>query len=370
MVYVSADNIISPLAKTSSINFEKILRGDSSVRKISDSKILSEPFYASMFLQEERDTVFSRFEKLCIASITEALSKTEVKLSSSETLFILSTTKGNIELLENAEVCEKLRSNISLSATAKKIASHFSAVHEPLVISNACISGVLAIICAKRLLDAGIYKHAVIVGADVISKFIVSGFKSLSAISAEPCKPFDKSRNGINLGECASTIILTSVKSLSKKITVGEGAASNDANHISGPSRTGWELSYAMQKTLKQNKISANEISFISAHGTATLFNDEMEAKAFSHSGLSAIPVHSLKGNFGHTLGAAGILESILSCQSLLNGTILPSKNFETLGVSEVVNVNTSAKKSNKQHALKTASGFGGCNAAITFSLE
>jgi len=219
------------------------------------------------------------------------------------------------------------------------------------------------------LLESGKYKHVVITGADVLSRFVISGFQSLNAMSKNPCRPFDKNRDGINLGECAATIILTTEKTLSKGILINGGASSNDANHISGPSRTGLELSFAVKEAMKESKVSADDLSFISAHGTATLFNDEMESKAFAGASLSEIPLHSLKGNFGHTLGAAGVLESVLTYRSLLEGIILPSKNFETIGVSENVNVNQSLLKSSKTHALKTASGFGGCNASLIYSL-
>jgi 3-oxoacyl-[acyl-carrier-protein] synthase-1 len=121
---------------------------------------------------------------------------------------------------------------------------------------------------------------------------------------------------------------------------------------------------------MKDSAVSASDLSFISAHGTATIYNDEMEAKAFNHAELNDIPLHSLKGHFGHTLGAAGVLESILTYQSLKEGIVLPSKNYQELGVSVNVNVSQSLSKSTKTHALKTASGFGGCNAAIIYSIQ
>ncbi len=370
-VYVAADNITSPLGNSTKENFEKVKNDLSAIRKITDTSLSSEPFYASMFANdffEELESDFTCFEKICIASIADALSGASIKLSSSDTLFILSTTKGNIELIEGREVNEEIRKRISLFDTAKIIAGHFGAENKPLVVSNACISGVLSVIIAKRMLEAGKYKHAVITGADVLSRFIISGFQSLNAMSKNPCKPFDKTRDGINLGECAATIVLTTDKSLSKNILVNGGASSNDANHISGPSRTGLELSFAVKSAMHESKVDAQDLSFISAHGTATLFNDEIEAKAFSNASLSQIPLHSLKGHFGHTLGAAGVLESIFTYQSLLEGIVLPSKNFETLGVSENVFVNRELSRGDKNHALKTASGFGGCNAAIIYS--
>ncbi len=367
-VYLAGDNITSPLGISTKGNFGKVKDGFSAIRQISDANLSPEPFYAAMFENLAAGDKFTRFEKICIASIEDALLQTAVTFSSPDTLFILSTTKGNIELIEGKEVNEEIQSRVSLFNTAELITEHFGSENKPLVVSNACISGVLSVIIAKRLLESGKYKHAVITGADVLSRFVISGFQSLNAMSKKPCKPFDKHRDGINLGECAATMILTTDKSLSKNILISGGASTNDANHISGPSRTGMELAYAVNSAMHESKVSATDLSFISAHGTATLFNDEMEAKAFSCSSFSDVPLHSLKGHFGHTLGAAGVLESVITCHSLLGSIVLPSKNFETSGVSEEINVSQELIKSNRNHALKTASGFGGCNAAIIYS--
>lgn len=367
-VYVISDNIISPLGKTSAENFAAVVQGLSGIRTIDNKALSPQPFYASIYneVAEDREK-YTRFENYCIASITNALAKTGVALSSADTVFILSTTKGNVELLENAPFTDELKERLSLFNTAKKITQAFNGVNEPVVLSNACISGALAVLVAKRLLQSGQYKHAVVTGADVLSRFIVSGFQSLHAMSAEECKPFDKNRTGINLGECAATIVLSTTEQ--GKVLVNGGASSNDANHISGPSRTGHELAYAVTTAMQESNVTANDLAFVSAHGTATVYNDEMEGKAFAHAGLSAIPLHSLKGHFGHTLGAAGVLESILTYHSLLNGLVLPSRNYTEHGVSENVTISKQLEKTNKSYALKTASGFGGCNAALIYSI-
>ena len=138
-------------------------------------------------------------------------------------------------------------------------------------------------IAGMRLLRSGQYETAVVAGADTISEFILSGFQSFQALSSDICKPFDKDRNGLNLGEGAGTIILSSDQNYCEKIKVLGGGISNDANHISGPSRTGKELSFAISQALKDAGLSADEIGFISAHGTATIYNDEMEANLTSH---------------------------------------------------------------------------------------
>lgn len=370
-VFVSADNIYSPLGKTTAENFEAAKKGLTAIRKIENTSLLPESFYASMFEDVQEGNGFSRFETICIASIKDALSRTAISLHDKDTLFILSTTKGNIELIENIEMSGALRHRVSLDFTAQKIAAEFDASNRALVVSNACVSGVLAIIIARRLLLAGKYKHVVITGADVLSKFVLSGFDALGAMSKKPCKPFDAARDGINLGECAATVVLTIDERLAGKdsIKVLEGASTNDANHISGPSRTGAELAAAVREALNKSGVTAEDLSFISAHGTATIFNDEMEAKAFHLAALAEIPLHSLKPHWGHTLGAAGVLESVITFNSLQQNIVLPTMNFEILGTSENINVSVALSASYKRFALKTASGFGGCNAAVVFEV-
>jgi len=373
-VYLAADNIISPLGFSTNGNYAAVKEGKTGIARHDDKSISAEPFYASVLgklLSFEGDEKYTRFERMCILSIQNALAGTSIKADDKDTIFILSTTKGNISLLGANKITPAKRSRLALHSTAKTIGAHFNIANTPLVLSNACISGVLAIMLAKRLLKAGKYKHTIVTGADELSYFIVSGFQSLHAISDMPCKPFDKQRNGITLGEGAATIILTTDEALADgpvKIIVGHGSSSNDANHISGPSRTGAELGYAVSETLAQNHVSAEQLSFISAHGTATIFNDEMESKAFELSHLSGVPLHSLKGHFGHTLGAAGVIESLISIYSLRDKVILPSKNYNEYGVSGQVNINQSIIGTEKNYALKTASGFGGCNAAIIYS--
>jgi 3-oxoacyl-[acyl-carrier-protein] synthase-1 len=350
--------------------------GISGIRYIDeDFEYLSKaPFYGAKItdpLPIDVSGGYTWFEFICINSISEALSNSAVSLLDKDTVLILSSTKGNISLIEEGGVNKEITERVSLYQTAHIIGQYFGAVNKPIVISNACISGVLAIITAKRLLESGAYKHAVVVGADVLSRFVVSGFQSLMAMSDETCRPFDKDRKGINLGEGAATVVMTSDASLLDHNSVevlGEGLT-NDANHISGPSRTGQELADAVIHALQRSHINKEALSFISAHGTATLFNDEMESKAFNLAGLSEVPLHSLKAYFGHTLGAAGVIESVMTIQSLRQKTILISKNYEQSGVPMPLNISKNLLVSDKKTALKTASGFGGCNAALVFSM-
>ncbi|MDQ2753870.1 MAG: beta-ketoacyl synthase, partial [Bacteroidota bacterium] len=283
---------------------------------------------------------------------------------------IISTTKGNISLLETEEYNPSLQKRIALHTSARLIAKQFHFTNQPLVVSNACISGMLAMITAMRLISANQYENIVVAGADVITKFVLSGFQSFGALSNDICKPFDKNRAGINLGEGAATVILSSNKKTDEDIKILSGSISNDANHISGPSRTGDELCQSIHKAMADAGLSASDINFISAHGTATVYNDEMEAKAIASAKLQSSPVNSLKGYFGHTLGAAGLFESIISKESLKQNVVLPTKGFEEIGVSKTIHICNEIKQLPLQHCLKTASGFGGCNAAVIFGKQ
>jgi 3-oxoacyl-[acyl-carrier-protein] synthase-1 len=378
-VYVVADNIVSPLGRTTEENFANVSKGQSGIKLHDQPSLSATPFYASMMNEGQLEAAWSdegldsytKFEQLLLLSVQTALDRTNIDITDGRTAFIVSTTKGNIELLEQQidPVKAPLR-EMELFHTAKKVAAYFNYTADPVVVSNACISGLLAILTARRLILSGQYDHAVVTGADVVTKFVLSGFQSFQAVSNEPCRPFDADRKGVTLGEGAGTVILTCKEEYisPQSIRVGAGAVTNDANHISGPSRTGAELSAAMQIALNGTGLTPADIGFISAHGTATLYNDEMEAKALALTGLLQTPVNSFKGYYGHTLGAAGLIEAIIGMHALQQQLVIPTAGFRTLGVSQPVQVSNELTSRPMQHFLKTVSGFGGCNAAMIFS--
>lgn len=359
-----ADSIVSRLGTSTEENYASVASGKTGATV--DLSYGDKPVCLSQ-VDIAIEPGLTRFES--IASLALQNLTRQVSVPKERTLFVLSTTKGNIDVLENGQ---GQHPRIHLHQLSKHLARQLN-LNRQVVVSNACTSGVVALILAKRQIESGRFDHAVVLGADVISKFVVSGFQCLNALSDSPCKPFDASRAGINLGEAASVVLLSAQPkqfSAENKILVSGGAITNDANHISGPSKTGEELALAIHRTLGQAKKTKSEIDFVSAHGTATLYNDEMEAKAFHLSGLSQAPLHSLKGNFGHTLGAAGVLESVLTVRSLIQQELLPSLGYETSGVSKPLNIIRKKESFNLRTALKTSSGFGGCNAAILFQLE
>ncbi|HYG02544.1 MAG TPA: beta-ketoacyl synthase N-terminal-like domain-containing protein [Chryseosolibacter sp.] len=358
-VWYIADHCVSPLGVGGSTNFDAVVGGRSGLLETRIGR--NSGFIASTIETLAAGEGHTRFEKLSLATAEDFISGHQLPVD--RTLLIVSTTKGNIEILtENSEYHTRL----SLHATAAYLAKSVGLVHS-LVVSNACISGVLALITAKRLIERRKFDHVFVLGTEVLSEFIVEGFQSLQALSDEACRPFDIARKGINLGEGAGIILLSGLPEIfdtTPLIEITGCGTSNDANHISGPSRNGDGLATAISRTLTSAKLHAKDMDAVCAHGTATIYNDEMEAKAFRLTNLHNVPVYSLKGNFGHTLGGAGVIETIIARHSLIRDVVPGTLGFNERGVSEI-NINQHSKSFSQRRILKTASGFGGCNAAL-----
>lgn len=356
MAYIIADNIISPLGETSEENYLSVKAGRSGIRAYEPGTCnIPEGFYASL--------LFEDFETLALKSAQKAIGNARLELKGKRTAFILSSTKGNIE------------ENISLADSAQRIASQLGIDAKPIVVCNACISGLSALILGNRLIDSGLYDSAIVCGCDTPRQFILSGFQSLKALSPEPCRPFDMERMGLNLGEAAATLILSKNPIQGNSWRMGDGFIRNDAFHISTPSKTADGLYLSLQRTLESftKEISSTckqidmkaHLAFINAHGTATLFNDQMESVAIGRAGLSDLPANAYKSFWGHTMGAAGILETIISMKAIDDDTILGTRGFSELGVSGKMNICAENRPTDKKGFIKMLSGFGGCNATI-----
>lgn len=365
MCFVHNYNCITPLGFDTESNIKALLAEKSGIRFFPKFEVFSDIYLSKIddeaintaFLQISDEKHYSRLEKMLLLAVCPLLK--DIKITE-KTALIVSTTKGNIGDLAHATEKELPY----LPALAKKIASFIGISSEPIVISNACVSGALALSVAKRLLASKIYNNVLVVAGDEISEFVLSGFQSFQAISSQPCRPYDNHRDGITLGEAAAAMLLSSSSNGSKAELLGDSSI-NDANHISGPSRTGEGLFLSIQKALSQSELQSTQIDIINAHGTATIYNDEMESIAFARAELLHSPVNSYKGYFGHTLGASGLLETLLTIELSLRKKILKSAGFQHLGVSNPLKVASVTTTKDITHFLKTSSGFGGCNTAI-----
>lgn len=363
MAYIIADNIISPLGETSEENYLSVKAGRSGIRAYEPGTCnIPEGFYASL-LFEDFETLALKSAQKAIANAQKNIENAQLELKGKRTAFILSSTKGNIE------------ENISLADSAQRIASQLGIDSQPIVVCNACISGLSALILGNRLIDSDLYDAAIVCGCDTPRQFILSGFQSLKALSPEPCRPFDMERMGLNLGEAAATLILSKNPIQGNSWRMGDGFIRNDAFHISTPSKTADGLYLSLQRTLESftKEISSTckqidmkaHLAFINAHGTATLFNDQMESVAIGRAGLSELPANAYKSFWGHTMGAAGILETIISMKAIDDDTILGTRGFSELGVSGKMNICAENRPTDKKGFIKMLSGFGGCNATI-----
>jgi len=371
-VFITENNIISPLGFTSETNILQIAQEKSGIT-LHDNMGFS-PYYASIIDDEIFDDSFNKIgdidaytklEKMMILSLQDTISQADFSITD-RTALLIATTKGNIDALDT-NTTKFTPERAYLPVLGEKIKTFFNFKNEPIIISNACVSGILSIAIAKHLIQNNYYDNAFIVGGDIVSKFTLSGFQSLQAISEKPCKPFSKHRNGITIGEAAASVAISNKKPKTESIQVIGDGSCNDANHISGPSRDGEGLYRSIVSALNEAKITPETIDYISAHGTATLFNDEMEAIAFNRVKLESVPLNSLKGYYGHTLGASGLLEAIVGIHSMKNNTLYTSLGIDELGVSVPLNIIQKKKKTEINTFLKTASGFGGCNTAVLF---
>lgn len=350
-IYIGAENIITPLGTTAGENFSALYKNFSGIKKFGfDNKDI----YLSKFSNIDANHSFDSLLSSCLDVIKSCLSRDV--FSSDKTLLVLSTTKGNIE---NGVVD-------AIGRSINNLQSKFSFKHT-LVVSNACASGVIAINTGANLIRSRVYENVIVLGCDIISDFVLYGFKSLFAISENPCTPFDKDRTGITLGEGCAGLVLSANRSVFNEVPMKyvEGTSSNDANHISGPSRTGEGLYRTIKKTLELAGMGEREVDFISAHGTATVYNDDMESVAFDRLNMNHIPLNSFKGYFGHTLGAAGVIETAMCLQSMRNSMLIKSLGFKNHGTVKQMNVLTENRPASIDTVLKTSSGFGGCNASL-----
>lgn len=234
-------------------------------------------------------------------------------------------------------------------------------------VSAACASGTLALINAAQRLQAGEVRTALVVGIDILSFFVLSGFSKLQALSQKPCRPFDEERDGLSLGEGAGLLLVSTEQECEKQgwpilAEVRGWGAACDAAHITAPSKEATGLLAAINQATCFGK---HEVGGINAHGTGTRFNDAMELFAFSSFWRQSPPIHSVKGAIGHCLGAAGVIECALALKSLESGCLPPTAGFRRTGGGDA---NISGGKTLALRApsvLSCNSGFGGINAAV-----
>ncbi|WP_146228870.1 beta-ketoacyl synthase N-terminal-like domain-containing protein [Mesonia sp. K7] len=372
-IYIKDDVIISALGFSTEENIQQISKGISAIKKHG---IGSKAYYTSIIEEELINqqfqkigdiNAFTKLEKILLLA-TQQLFDKNPDIDKNTLEMVIASTKGNIYLLgENHDFSEE---RVLLSALSEILQIFFGLKHQPVVVSNACVSSGLAISVARQLLQKETTENVMVLGGDLVSEFVLSGFDSFQALAEGICRPYDKDRSGINIGEAVAGMLLSKQPIKGINTAILAEANVNDANHISGPSRTGEGLYLSVKKVIALAQKTTKDIDYISAHGTATLFNDQMESVAFNRLEMQDVPLNSLKAYFGHTLGAATLLETIVANYSLKNNMIFSSMGLQALDSNIQLNVVKATINKELKTILKTASGFGGSNFAMLLQKE
>lgn len=238
------------------------------------------------------------------------------------------------------------------------------------IIANACASGTNAIGHAFDCVRSGRYQRVLTGGYDALSELVFVGFDSLQAATPERCRPFDRDRSGLVLGEGAAVLFLENLDSARKRgakilaEVIGYGI-STDNHHLTQPNPSGSGPRQAMEGALQSARIKAAEIDYINAHGTATPFNDAAEGKAIAEM-FNGVPVSSTKGMMGHSLGAAGAIEAVISLLALQDQLLPPNINFRRADDGLDLNIVANNSRPGKlRTVLSNSFGFGGTNASV-----
>tara|TARA_Y100000815_G_scaffold205603_1_gene189429 strand:+ start:4020 stop:5234 length:1215 start_codon:yes stop_codon:yes gene_type:complete len=298
-----------------------------------------------------------------------------------KTGLISSTTVGGMDMTEQflktysaSPEYRKYINSHNAGDSSQKIAEQLGLTDFVSTISTACSSAVNAIMLGARMIKAGKLDRVIVGGVDALSKFTLNGFKSLMIMSDAHCKPFDQSRNGLNLGEAAAFLVLESEEVIQKEnrevlaYLSGYGNA-NDAHHQTASSPEGEGAFLAMQKALDIAGLSPKEISYINAHGTATPNNDLSESVALKRIFGEQMPAFSSTKPFtGHTLAPAGAVEAVFSILALQNNLVFPNLNFENPIEETGLIPQTELKLQQLEHVLSNSFGFGGNCSTLIFS--
>ena len=237
------------------------------------------------------------------------------------------------------------------------------------VVSTACSSSGKVFGSARRMIELGLIDAAVVGGVDSLCLTTLYGFNSLQLISSRPCRPFDRDRDGITIGEAAAFALLErSTRPVAGSIVLSGIGESSDAHHMSAPHPQGLGAALAMQSALQMADVKPGAIDYIALHGTSTPSNDAAEAKAVSGLFGADTPCSSLKGHIGHTLGAAGAANAVI-CALALRHDMAPA-GVGTLEVDPALPVNYVLDNVDKpmRHALSNSFGFGGSNCSLLLS--
>jgi 3-oxoacyl-(acyl-carrier-protein) synthase len=318
--------------------------------------------------------VRSRAAALLVAAAADLCARVGVDATPERIAVVVGTALGGVEELDHALATDG-RARRALDglydSPAHVLAAWLGARGPVLTVSSACASGATALGVGADLLRAGAADLVVAGGYDILCRFVMRGFDALRSLARERVRPFDCRRTGLLLGEGAGLVLLARESDVRRPRLgrlLGHGSAS-DASHIAAPDAEGRGLEAAVRAALAAGDVDTADLDFVSAHGTGTVLNDRIETAVLRRvlgNRAGTVPVNSIKGALGHTMGAAATLEAIMCLLAGRDGWIPPTVGYEEPDPAcDLDYVPGTCRAVRPRRMLSTSLGFGGCNAAL-----
>lgn len=316
-----------------------------------------------------------RATRLLIAAAADLRSRTEATCAPERLGVVVGTALGGVDELARAlDGDRSARRALGglYDSPAHGLAEWLGARGPVLTVSTACASGATALGVAADLLAAGAADVVIAGGYDVLCRFVMRGFDALRSLTRDRVRPFDRRRSGLLLGEAAALVQLVNGRHARPSTLLGcllGHASTSDAFHVAAPHPEGRGLEHAIQSAMAMAGVTAGDVDFVSAHGTGTPLNDRVETAVLNRvlgPRARAIPVNSIKGALGHTMGAAATLEAIMCLLASQRGMVPQTLGWEERDPAcDLDYVSGSPRAHRPRVSLSTSLGFGGCNAAL-----
>ena len=362
-------DMITPYGRGAELCMEGLLSGDSAISNVSRFNTESFNSHRAGFCPG----LDPELPESLVWQMLEPMLNSMASSAPDDSTVITATTAGEIDLLEKSVINGSRKADDSRPDKLLSSVCRAAEIHgDGMVISAACASSTTALARAASLIQRGKAESVLVAACDSVSEFVFSGFSALMALDPEQASPFDRNRRGLTPGEAAGLVLLMSEERARREnrrilCELAGWGMTNDANHMTGPSRDGQALASAITAAMDGAGAAPDTIDAICAHGTGTVYNDAMEMKAFDLVFDSIpVPAFSVKGAIGHTMGAAGLIETVISIKSLEKKCVPPTIGTQAIDDDAALRIRKEVLPLNEpKTVLSTNSGFGGVNAAL-----
>lgn len=396
-IWVTGLGLVTPLAAGVEASWERLVRGDRAMRVVrlfdasgQRANIAAEVDGVALPDDSPNAAAWSRPSVMALAAAGEAMRAASVDVRTTRVGLVVGGTTGG--MFENEHVLARLHAERDCRAAFPRMLSHpMSATGDRLdeelgpfarvrAVASACSSGANAIVIAASWLLAGEVDVVVAGGSDGLCQLTLSGFNALGAVDPEPCRPFDRRRRGMNLGEGAGFLVLerahsarARTRSIEPIAELAGWALGAEAHHITNPAADGVLVASLIERAIARAGLTSRDIDYVNAHGTGTVLNDAMEAAALARAlgaEIERVPVSSSKGQIGHTLGGAGAIEAAITALVVARRVLVPTVGLDdpdpALGLVPVSHVGRAVPR--VRAALSNAFGFGGMDTVLVFA--